>query len=159
MTHSFAYPTPNNQFLLEHLKCLHQSFKHYVGRDLGNHVWDGVKTAEFLFNAPFALVSHNTASDPVFNYANQQALRLFDMNWSEFTALPSRFSAEVLERHEREQLLQTVTRQGYIDHYTGIRISRRGQRFRIENAIVWNLLNTEGSYYGQAAYFAHWHYL
>ena len=92
-------------------------------------------------------------------HANQQALRLFDMTWPEFTALPSRFSAEVLERHEREQLLQTVTRQGYIDHYTGIRISRRGQRFRIENAIVWNLLNPEGSYYGQAAYFAHWHYL
>ena len=58
----------------------------------------GVGLARALYEAPFALVSHNTDSDPRFNYANRTALTLFEMNWNEFTTLPSRMSAEPMLR-------------------------------------------------------------
>jgi hypothetical protein len=89
-------------------------------------------------------------------YKNQTTLHLFEMDWETFTRLPSRQSAEPLLREERERLLQAVTQQGYIDHYTGVRISGTGRRFLISNALVWNLRDAAGNYAGQAAFFDHW---
>ena len=51
-------------------------------------------------------------------------------------------------------LLDRVTSSGFIDDYAGIRISAKGRRFRIENAIVWNLIDADGVRHGQAATFA-----
>ncbi|MGR9046707.1 MAG: MEKHLA domain-containing protein, partial [Gammaproteobacteria bacterium] len=107
--------------------------------------------AETLFKAPFAVVSHNTDSDPLFNYANAKALELFEMDWSAFTRTPSRLSAEPVNREERERLLAEVSEKGYIGHYQGVRISKTGTRFMIRNAVVWNLTDEAGQYRGQAA--------
>ena len=115
--------------------------------------------AERIFHAPFVLVSHGIESDPVLNYGNEAALTLWEMTWAEFTQTPSRLSAEVPNREERGRLLATVTAQGFIDNYTGIRISKTGRRFRITQATVWNLLDERQHYRGQAAMFAHWEFL
>jgi hypothetical protein len=115
--------------------------------------------ARQLFYAPFALVSHDTASDPVFNYANLKALELFELNWEELICLSSRLSAETVNQAERERLLAEVTENGYINHYEGVRISSTGKRFQIRNAVVWNLLDNKQRYKGQAAWFANWVYL
>jgi hypothetical protein len=56
-------------------------------------------------------------------------------------------------------LLDTVTRQGYIDDYRGVRISRTGRRFLIDTATVWTVLDERGAPYGQAATFSAWKYL
>jgi hypothetical protein len=73
-----------------------------------------------------------------------------------FTRLPSRFSAEAPVREERARLLARVSRDGYIDDYSGVRIASSGRRFRIEQATVWNLVDADRSIHGQAATFAHW---
>ena len=91
-----------------------------------------------------------------FNYGNAAALRLFEMTWAEFTALPSRLSAEPTHRDERARLLDTVARQGFIDDYRGIRISKSGARFTIEQATVWNVIDDSGTLVGQAATFSAW---
>jgi len=145
--------------LTAHLHLLHSSFRHYVGRDLAGLAWQGVSTAHTLDAAPFVLLSHNTDADPFFTYGNQKALEVFEMDWETLTQLPSRYSAEALVREEREHLLQTVARQGYIDDYAGVRISSSGRRFLIRQAIVWNLRDAQGNYAGQAAYFDQWEYL
>ena len=62
-------------------------------------------------------------------------------------------------REERAKLLETVTRCGFIDDYSGIRISKSGRRFRISQATVWNLLTEENQPCGQAAMFEHWEFL
>lgn len=67
--------------------------------------------------------------------------------------MPSRLSAEAPLREERQALLERVSRDGFIDDYAGIRISARGTRFRIENAVVWNLIDAAGVRHGQAAMF------
>jgi hypothetical protein len=59
-------------------------------------------------------------------------------------------------RDERRRLLDEVGRHGFIENYSGIRISQHGRRFRIERATVFNLLDRRGEYVGQAATFADW---
>jgi len=81
------------------------------------------------------------------------------MDWAAFTKLPSRLSAEAPIRAERDALLQRVTEHGYIDDYSGVRISSSGKRFLIEQATVWNLMDGEGAYCGQAAMFGVWRML
>jgi hypothetical protein len=152
-------PDATNGFLQEHAAILLHSFEHWLGRPLIDASLTPKEQARALFHAPFALVSHDTSADPVFNYANRQALALFETSWEEFTSLPSRLSAEPMHQQERERLLATVARQGYIDHYRGIRIAKSGSRFWIENAIVWNLLDAENRYVGQAAMFDRWDFL
>ena len=49
-----------------------------------------------------------------------------------------------------------VTSSGFIKNYAGVRISKTGRRFRIENATVWNLVDDDGTPRGQAAMFAEW---
>lgn len=108
------------------------------------------------FEAPFALLSHDTSPDPVFVYGNRTALELFELSWEEFTVLPSRLSAEPAGREERAALLARVTEFGFVADYSGVRISASGRRFVIRDALVWNLTDDEGTYLGQAALFDSW---
>jgi hypothetical protein len=140
------------------LTIMADSFRRFTGRSL-IAVDDKAGVThlhEQLWHAPAVIVAHGTEADPVFFYGNRQALRVFDMDFVAFTRLPSRLSAEQLLREERERLLQRVSRDGFIDDYAGVRISATGNRFRIEKAVVWNLLDAAGTYHGQAATFSQW---
>jgi hypothetical protein len=155
----FPYPGEENKYLVEHIELLRSSLRYYTGRDLLDTALSPVDAAKNIFYAPFIVVSHDHERDPIFNYGNQAALDLFEMIWEEFTALPSRKSAELPNREERARLLAAVSSKGFIDNYSGVRISQTGKRFRIEAATVWNLRDREGNYSGQAAVFSHWKYL
>ena len=136
------------------LRLVAESYHRLTGRELPRAPADDLPTALWL--APAAIVAHGTEPDPVFFYGNRLALELFGMDFAAFTRLPSRFSAEPLLREERARLLERVTRDGFIDDYSGIRIAASGRRFRIERATVWNLVDAAGMRHGQAAMFAHW---
>jgi hypothetical protein len=112
-----------------------------------------------LFDTPFVLVSHGTQADPILNYGNRAALALWEMSWDEFTRTPSRLTAEAPDREERARLLAAVTAHGFIDDYSGVRISKTGRRFKISDATVWNLISADGTPCGQAATFLHWKFL
>jgi len=81
------------------------------------------------------------------------------MSWNDITSLESRFSAEQPDRIQREKLLYEVRTNGFIDNYEGIRIAKGGHRFQIKNATVWNLFDSDGEYYGQAAMFSDWRFI
>ena len=149
-------PAEQNLYLQDHVSRLLVSFTRWTGKVLVETDVPLAEQARRLFYAPFALLSHNTAPDPVLNYANREALTLFELTWEELVVLPSRRTAEPGEREERERLLVTVSRQGYIDDYRGIRVTKSGRRFMIERATVWNLLDDNGAFYGQAATFKDW---
>lgn len=135
------------------LTLIAESYLRLTGRTL---VAPDLEVRAALWHSPVAIVAHGTETDPVFFYGNRQALTLFEMDFDAFVRLPSRFSAEPVLREARAELLDRVSREGYIDNYCGIRISASGRRFRIEHAVVWNLIDTEGRHHGQAAAFAHW---
>lgn len=108
--------------------------------------------ARWLYEeAPFAVLAHNTAADPVFIYGNRRAQALFEYSWEELICLPSRLSAEPMERAERQRFLDRVTRDGFVTSYRGIRVAKSGKRFWIENATIWDLRDAKGIIHGQAA--------
>lgn len=149
-------PGPGNCYLAAHAELLISSYHRCTGKNLVNQRQPGEDIHRTLFEAPYCVVSHNTEDDPIFNYGNQTALRLFAMDWLEFTCLASRKSAEPVNRGERVQLLDRVTKQGFIEDYRGVRISSTGKRFMIEDATVWNIVDGKGLYCGQAAVFYRW---
>jgi len=152
-------PTPANNFLVEHIQRLRLSYRRLTGSELTPPELEPIAAACWLYHAPFALLSHNTQEDPVFNYANLTAQRLFEMDWRCFTHLPSRLSAEPVQQAERQRLLQEVSAKGYIGNYSGVRIARSGRRFRIEGAIVWNVHDENKLFYGQAARIDRWYFM
>lgn len=154
-----AAPNPHNRYLADHVDRLRQSFRHLLGEDLIDPSLPAVAAAQALYEAPFVVVSHGTEADPIFNYANRTAQRLFELPWEDFTALPSRLSAELPNQAERARLLATVAQQGFIRNYAGVRIAQSGRRFTIQNAIVWNVSDGAGHPCGQAALFHQWQYL
>jgi hypothetical protein len=81
------------------------------------------------------------------------------MDLETLTRTPSRLTAEPMHRDERAEFLRRVREQGFIDDYSGIRISSKGRRFRIGQATVWNVTDALGNYAGQAATFSNWEFL
>lgn len=129
------------------------SFARTVGRPLVGHDEDPT----WLYaDAPFALLAHGAAADPLFIYANRTAQRCFEYSFDELLTIPSRMSAEASNREERQRLLDAVARDGFIDNYRGLRIAKSGRRFWIESAIVWELADEKGTRRGQAAMFSSW---
>lgn len=142
--------------LIQHSQHLLNSFKTRTGQELFDRSSPIEVQAKQLFKANFVVVSHNTEIDPVFNYGNRAALKLWEFGWDEFTALPSRLSAEPLAQIHRDRLLQVVKDQGYIANYRSVRISRTGKRFWVEDATIWNVTDDQGKAIGQAATFSKW---
>jgi len=134
------------------------SYQRWTGRELfpgtPPHAWP-----EIVWRSPSVVVSHGIETDPVLNFGNRTALRLWSMTWAEFTRTPSRFTAEAPDREERARLLTQVTAHGFTDNYAGIRISSTGRRFRISAATVWNVVDEAGATAGQAATFERWEWL
>jgi MEKHLA domain-containing protein len=149
-------PSDNNDFHFAHVRLLVSSFELLTGKYI---LASNIKNlSRDLFFAPFAVISHGTEDDPVFNYANQCALDLFEITWDDFIKLPSRYSAEADSQDERHRILKKVSEDGYADDYTGVRITNKGKRFQIKNATVWNVFNQD-NYYGQAALIREWTFL
>lgn len=115
------------------------------------------KDASWLYRqAPFVVLAHGTDPDPLFIYANKCAQACFEYSWDEFLALPSRLSAEPIDRAERQRLLDQVARTGFLSGYRGIRVAKSGRRFLIEDGVVWELIDRAGTRHGQAATFRSW---
>lgn len=149
-------PSAGNGYLENHATLLLRSYRDLTGRDLISGAGSPEDAARALYEAPFFVASHDNGPDPVLTYGNLVAQDLFEMGWDDFTGTPSRFTAEEPVRAERAALLERVASHGYIEDYSGIRISASGRRFRIERATVWNLLDGSGEPVGQAASFADW---
>lgn len=140
---------------IAHVQILLDSFRHWLGQDLIPRSTP-LTDAEQLFQASFAVLSHGTQSDPILNYGNATALQLWEMEWDALTQMPSRLTAEPELQQARSQQLALAAQNGYVTNFEGVRISKTGQRFLIQQATLWKLLDAEGNPYGQAATFSHW---
>jgi hypothetical protein len=141
-----------SQQMLNSYACL-------LGKELIERTGNDQEDSERLFHAPFVVVAHGTESDPILNFGNQTALKLWDISLDAFLRMPSRLTAEPVHRDERARLLERTTRDGFVDDYRGIRISSSGKRFLISQAVVWNISDENGIRIGQAATFADWEWL
>ncbi len=153
------FPPCEIDFLIRQTRLIVSSYRHWKQASLWPMTNPDSVLAEEVFYAPFVLASAGIEEDPILNYGNQKALELWQMDWSVFTQTPGRKTAEPMEREIRDRFLETVKKQGFIDNYSGIRISSTGRRFEIQQATVWNLIDHKGAYAGQAAVFKQWKYL
>jgi PAS domain S-box-containing protein len=127
------------------------SYARLLGRPLVPEPLSVEAATRWLYEeAPFAVLAHNTDADPRFVYGNKAAQRRFEYSWEEITGLPSRLSAEAPNREERQRFLERVQRVGYEEGYRGVRITKSGKRFMIEQATLWQLLDDDGMLHGQA---------
>ncbi len=145
--------------IIAHTQILLDSFAHWLQRPLYPVSGTPEQQAEALFFAPFVVVSHGTQIDPILNYGNQMALELWEMDWATLIQTPSRQTAEPLHQAQRAEMLNRSLAQGFIDNYSGIRITTTGHRFQIKEAIVWNLRDASGLLHGQAATFSQWQFI
>jgi hypothetical protein len=133
-------------------KLLSNSYSRLLGRLLvPEHVSIDDAPRWLYQNAPFGLLAHDTQADPVFVYGNLTSQKLFEYDWDELTSLPSRLSAEAPDRDERRAFLEQVERDGFVCAYRGMRVTKSGKRFWIDNVVVWQLHDDAGVYRGQAA--------
>ena len=146
---------PDDRQTLAYAGLLMDSYRRLTGREL----IAGVSNASGLYEAPFPVVSHATQPDPIFCYANLAAQKLFGYSWDEFLTIPSRLSAEPDERQARQDMIERAQAVGYIDDYSGVRISKQGARFLISDTTFWQVLDDHGILRGQAAVIHKWELL
>ena len=132
------------------------SYRKLLKQELIERTGNPQEEAERLFFAPFVVASHGIGSDPIYNYGNKILLELWERNWQQLTSMPSRLSAEKILREERQKILEATSQQGYLRNYQCIRISRTGKRYKINDITLWNIIDDQGSLYGQAATFSDW---
>ncbi|PHV61203.1 MEKHLA domain-containing protein [Cyanobacterium aponinum UTEX 3222] len=137
-------------------QILLNSYKRLLNKELIERNEDLLTDSKNLYNADFVVLSHNNKPDPIYNYGNQQALDLWEMNWQQLIQTPSRNTTEPISREEREALLKEANLKGYITNYGGVRVSSTGKRYLIQDITLWNLFDSNGEYCGQAATFSHW---
>jgi hypothetical protein len=70
--------------------------------------------------------------------------------------LRSRLSTEPDRREDRDRLLEAVAQRGFVEGYRGVRISKSGRRFWVEDVTMWNLVDDDDIRRGQAAVFLRW---
>lgn len=131
------------------LVLLADSFRRLTGRDLAPDIW----------RAEAAILAHDTNTPPRFFYGNARTLALFRMTPQQFLGLPSHLSAEPAHREERARMFAKLEADDVVFGYAGVRIAADGTRFRISDAVIWNLVDEAGVRHGQAAWFEHWEML
>ncbi|KAJ3316308.1 hypothetical protein HDU76_001902 [Blyttiomyces sp. JEL0837] len=119
-----------------------------------------IEIADTVYNHPIPILTHSgtptSNHDPIFTFANKQALSLFSYPPSTFLQTPSRLSAPPTSRESREQFMKSVAEKGFIQDYQGIRVRSDGSRFKLLDARVWNVLDETGNIVGQAAELVKW---
>ncbi|MDG1895266.1 MAG: MEKHLA domain-containing protein [Fuerstiella sp.] len=162
MSDDFPFPPdsgPEFPWLAEkwqlHTRLLLNSYEKWVEQPLIPRL-ELESDARTLFLSSIVVVAHGTEADPLLNYGNRAALELWEMSLSDLLGTPSRKTAESVHRGERTELLRRTKQFGFIDDYSGVRISSSGRRFQIHNATVWNVVDAENIYVGQAAAFEAW---
>lgn len=157
--HNVNYPDFNDPFYTLQARLICSSYRRWTGKQLLPETGKTDNLVKALFDAPFILVAHGTETDSIFNFGNRAALALFEIGWDEFIRLPSRKSADEDNREDRVRLMARVKADGYATDCRGVRVSATGRRFSITGATVWNVVDGQDKYHGQAAMFSNWSYL
>ena len=154
-------PSQSNQFHHDLIQLISCSYDYWFSTPIMRFLPVETELAECVYSTTeFALLAHNDSKQPRFIYANQAAQDLFELSWEGFISLESSSSASSQNREERAAVLEQTRQYGFHTNYSGERVSAKGKRFLIQNARLWNLLDTDTqAYIGQAALIPKWQFL
>ncbi|GAB4816513.1 hypothetical protein N2152v2_003559 [Parachlorella kessleri] len=147
------------QVIMHNLLLVESHFRK-VGRPILEGEIEISEVAKALWNAPFVVLAHDKGPEPKFVYGNKAALELWECSWDELVGTPSRRSAEdkVEIQEDRQGLLDTADKKGFVDDYEGWRVSFTGRRFKIMRATLFNVEAPSGDLKGQAVVIPEWEY-
>ncbi|WP_160486052.1 MEKHLA domain-containing protein [Aurantiacibacter rhizosphaerae] len=128
----------------ERLALIMRSYHRLTGHVLADD-------AHTLWRAPFTVLAHDTSAPPEFIYANSYALTLFKRSAKDMIGLPSHLSAQADAREQRAAMFAQLEAADIVTGYCGMRIAADGTRFRIRDAVIWNLRDDDRNLCGQAA--------
>ena len=60
-------PSEQNDFLVDHIEMLCRCHKLWTGHELVEPGLSRLEAARYVYTAPYAVLSHDTRADPVFN--------------------------------------------------------------------------------------------
>ena len=104
-------------------------------------------------NTRYAILSHGTQDDPIYNYFNKAAMETFLYEPEEIYQLPSRKSAPPDLRIDRAALIQASVERGFQVYTKAVRVTKYGQLFQINEGLLWNVYDDNGNRVGQTALF------
>ncbi|WP_024546188.1 MEKHLA domain-containing protein [Picosynechococcus sp. NKBG15041c] len=138
-----------------------ENYRRWFGEDLISGDRPLLEQSRILFESPFVVFSHGTEANPIYNYGSRLGLELWERTWDELLQMPSSQSAEPTARvqAERNELLAASRSYGFKAGFSGIRVTKSGRRVRIEDVKLWDLLDQDGIYRGQAAVYSKWTFL
>lgn len=134
--------------IISHLEIVKNSYRKLIGESLP--LSSNMNLIEAFDECIYPIASHDNSDEPLFNYANKAALLLFKMTYEQMIGLPSKVSALPVNQEERSFLLKQVAEHGFIQHYQGKRVASDQSIFHIQDATVWNLMNLDQKFCGQA---------
>lgn len=147
-------PPGRVQDMDEWVRWSSDSLKKLCGESLLDRM-DNVDTVSAVHSCQrFAVLSHGTQDDPVYNYFNLGALLTFQWPEDEVYQLPSRYSApDGAIRSDRSVLMQSVVDDDVRTIPLAVRQTKSGDQFEIHDLILWNVFDGEGNRVGQTALF------
>lgn len=127
------------------------SYRRLLGHDLIKRSGDPAEDARRLFDLPLAVLAHDTAPQPLLDWANLTAARAFDSTPESLLGRPSADTAPADAVADRRALFDVLARQGFVTGYSGVRVSLTGRRFVIDDVTVFALTDAAGRPAGHAA--------
>lgn len=146
--------------MISHAILLDRSLKRLTGRGIYDRIGVQPSSPKGIYNTVclnerFVLISHGTESNPIYNFGNVAALQAFARSWDDIK-FPSAESVVLRSQDEvlRKELMMKVTKNGFVEGASGIRVRGDGKFIKLVDAIVWNCYDMDDStYVGQAAFF------
>jgi len=127
------------------------SFRRCVGRELIGRSGDAAEDASRLFDLPLAVLAHDTAPQPLLDWANAAAAAAFDATPESLLGRLSSATAPPDATADRRQLFEALARDGFVTGYSGVRVSLTGRRFIIDDVTVFEVTDAAGRPAGHAA--------
>jgi len=161
MTRKLGAPCANNHFQVQHVLLAFQSLKEITkrasveGRDLVRELnLPRRGLGQAVYGGDFYFLTQNDDEEPCLTYGNVAVQKLWCCNWKMLTAIKSKDTAPPEGQAERQQAMDRVDREGFIEHYYGTRINTAGKEFIIEDVTIWNIMDGNRKV-GRAAFFMH----
>jgi hypothetical protein len=109
-----------------------------------------------LWTAPCAILAEYQMSGATAHFANRCALEVYETDYLGFSAQVQSFPAQKDQQPSPNGLFSGIHLNGGIAKYSGDLLSCRGNRFRVQHALTWPLIDEDGACHGYAAMFDLW---
>ena len=150
---SFVPPPYRDAAMAPKIELVASSFFRQARRPLVQKSDDVIAA---LWSAPCAILAQYQMSDAATHFANRCALEVYETDYLGFNAQAQGSSAPNDTPVSPNGLFSGASFAAGVAKYSGDLLSCRGNRFRVQQALTWPLIDEGGAWHGYAAMFDLW---